>query len=218
MHIPDGLLPPLVCGAGYGLAGLMTWYSLRQINRRSDPTQGMPPAALLTAAFFVASSIHLPIPPTSVHLVLNGLLGVLLGDYAFLAILIGLFLQAVLFGHGGLTTLGLNAVMMGVPALLAYHFFGLHRPVETVVPFKPGSMMTLFAFLAGSLGLGLAVLAFISIVITTIPAGVDAVMERRAIYALAIAHGPVIVLEGIFTAMLVNFLQQVKPKLLEREF
>ena len=91
MHISDGLLPAPVAISGYAITGFATWYSLRQINRQSEPTQGIPKASLLTAAFFVASSIHIPVPPTSLHLILNGLLGVVLGYYAFPAILIGLF-------------------------------------------------------------------------------------------------------------------------------
>ena len=62
----------------------------------------------MTAAFFVASLIHVSIGPTSVHLLLNGLLGVIVGRRAPLAVLLGLTLQAVLFGHGGFTTIGVN--------------------------------------------------------------------------------------------------------------
>ena len=75
-------------------------------ERNRPGREGVPKASLLTAAFFVASWIHIPVPPTSVHLVLNGLVGAALGYYAFPAILIGLFFQAVMFQHGGLTTPG----------------------------------------------------------------------------------------------------------------
>jgi cobalt/nickel transport system permease protein len=85
----------------------------------------IPHIALLTAAFFVISLIHVPIPglPTSAHLLGNGLLGVLLGRRAALAIPIGLLLQAVLLQHGGLTTLGVNTCVMVLPALLAWQMF-----------------------------------------------------------------------------------------------
>ncbi|NJN85434.1 MAG: cobalt transporter CbiM [Leptolyngbyaceae cyanobacterium SL_7_1] len=217
MHIPDGILPAPACIGGYALTGLATWYSLRQINRRPTPTEDMPKAALLTAAFFVASSIHLPIPPASVHLVLNGLLGVVLGYYAFPAILIGLFFQAVMFGHGGLTTLGVNAAMMGIPALLAYHLFLWHSRLQRSLPQKLPQkwVMPLFAFLAGAFGLGLAALIFFTLIITTIPSGFNVATEQTAVTGLSIAHIPLILIEGIFTAMLVSFLQRVKPELLK---
>lgn len=228
MHIPDGLLPAPVCIGGYAVTGLATWYSLRQINRRPNPSEDVPKAALLTAAFFVASSIHIPIPPASVHLVLNGLLGVVLGYYAFPAILIGLFFQAVMFGHGGLTTLGVNAAMMGIPALLSYHLFQLHSRFEQprleqsrlersgTKHAEPTNRFVIgFAFLAGAFGLGLAAMIFLVLIITTIPSGFDAATEQAALYGLTLAHLPLMVLEGIFTAMLVLFLRRVKPELLK---
>jgi cobalt/nickel transport system permease protein len=83
---------------------------------------------VLTAAFFVASLVHVRVGPTSVHLLLNGLVGVVLGWRAGLAIPVGLFLQAALIGHGGFTTLGVNSVVLTVPALLAWGLFaGLRR-------------------------------------------------------------------------------------------
>lgn len=213
MHIPDGIVPAQICAAGYGFTGLLTWYSLRQINKQGDPSANVPKAALLTAAFFVASSIYVPIPPSSVHLLLNGLLGVVLGYFAFPAILIGLFFQALIVGHGGLTTLGINATMMGLPALLAYHIFRLRLLFDrrAAKPFITG----LFAFLGGSLGLAIAALIFTAVVIATVPAEFNAQTEQAAITTLTIAHIPLAILEGVFTAMLVLFLQRVRPELLE---
>lgn len=106
MHIPDGLLPPQIVAGGYAVTGLATWYCLRQINRQGHAQENIPKASLLTAAFFVASSIYIPLPPVSVHLILNGLLGVMLGYFALPAILIGLFFQALMVGHGGADHLG----------------------------------------------------------------------------------------------------------------
>ncbi|MGB3614580.1 MAG: cobalt transporter CbiM [Elainellaceae cyanobacterium] len=213
MHIPDGILPAQICAAGYAIAVPTAWYSLRKINRQSDPTSGIPKASLLTAAFFVASSIHIPIPPASVHLVFNGLLGAVLGYYAFPAILVGLFFQAVMLGHGGLTTLGVDAVMMGVPALVAYRIFTLRHRLRAAVGDRIAD--GLCGFLAGAVGLGLAALIFFALIITTIPAGFNTVTEQRAIYGLMMAHIPLALIEGGFTAMLVLFLQRTKPEMLQ---
>ena len=216
MHIPDGILPISVSLAGYATAGVATWYSLRRMNRKQDPRESVPKASLLTAAFFVASWIHIPIPPTSVHLVLNGLMGAVLGYYAFPAILIGLAFQAVMFQHGGLTTLGVNATMMGVPALLAYQLFRLRHLVWRGRDRQDGRVLTaVFGFGAGALGLGLAAAIALVLLITTIPAQIDAETERASIYALTLAHVPLMAIEGIFTALVVLFLQRVKPELLD---
>ena len=211
MHIPDGVLPAVVCAAGYATTGATTWYSLRKINQKEDPQASIPKASLLTAAFFVASWIHIPVPPTSVHLVLNGLLGAVLGYYAFPAILIGLFFQAVMFQHGGLTTLGVNATMMGVPALLAYFIFHLRSLVGKESRVWNG----VFGFLAGAGGLGISALVSLILLTSTIPAHLDVEAERASIYAVTLAHVPLMALEGVFTALVALFLQRVKPDLLE---
>lgn len=205
MHIPDGILPVAVSVAGYAAAASATALAVRNYRR-----EDIPKASLFTAAFFVASWIHIPIPPASVHLVLNGLMGVVLGPMAFPAILIGLFFQAVLFGHGGLTTLGVNATMMGLPALLAYAIFQLRKL------FRPGSRPAAagFAFLGGALGLGVAALIALALLITTIPTYMDAAAERASIYTLTLAHVPLMVIEGVFTALVVLFLMRVRPEML----
>ncbi|MEO1401822.1 MAG: cobalt transporter CbiM [Cyanobacteria bacterium J06635_1] len=212
MHIPDGFVPAPVCIAGYGVTGLLTWYSLKHIRKQGNATAEIPKASLLAATFFVASSIHIPVPPTSIHLVLNGLLGAMLGYFAFPAILIGLFFQAVFLGHGGLSTLGVDAVMMGLPALIAYGVFRLRFRLPQQLP--PRWRIGIAGFLAGSIGLGLAVLIFVGLIVTTIPTGFDAATERTAVVGLALTHLPLVVIEGLFTALLVVFLQRVKPDML----
>jgi cobalt/nickel transport system permease protein len=211
MLIPDGILPAEVAVAGYVTAGALTWLSLRQINRRPEPEAGVPKAALLSSAFLVASWIHVPVPPTSVHLVLNGILGIVLGWYAFPAILIGLFFQAVMFQHGGLATLGVNATVMGFPALLAYHFFALRHRLHLESRFWAGT----FALLCGAGALILAALIAMALLITTIPSDLDVDAERDAILSLTLAHIPLGLIEGIFAALLVLYLLRVKPELIE---
>jgi len=211
MHIASGLIPSSTCIAGYAIAGGATWYSLRQIGRQYNPQQDIPKASLLTAAFFVISSIHIPVPPTSIHLVLNGLVGIVLGYYAFPALLIGLFFQAVMFGHGGLDTLGVNAVIMGVPALFAFYLFEIGKSLGRKSPLGTRT----FAFLSGAIALGLSALLFTSIAIASVSDNLN-VQAERAIALVALGgYGIQALVEGTFTAMLVAFLEQVKPELLD---
>jgi cobalt/nickel transport system permease protein len=123
VHIADGVLTVPWLAGGMVLAGLLALLGAWRIREEE-----IPQVAVLTAAFFVASLIHVRVGPTSVHLLLNGLVGVVLGRRAGLAIPVGLFLQAALIGHGGFTTLGVNSVVLTVPALLAWLLFaGLRR-------------------------------------------------------------------------------------------
>lgn len=213
MHIPDGILPVQVCVGGYAIASGITWGVLKQIHKTSDPREEIPKAALLAAAFFVGSSISVPVPPASVHLVLNGLLGALLGWYAWPAILIGLFLQAILLMHGGLTTLGVDAVMMGLPALIAAQIFQLRHRLG--LSWQPNWSVGIFAFLAGAIGLGLAALIFFGLIVFTFSSDLSLATEQAALTALMVAHIPLMVIEGLFTVLLSLFLLRVKPELLE---
>jgi ABC-type Co2+ transport system permease subunit len=99
---------------GYVAAALLAFWGSWRIR-----DEEIPRIALLSAAFTVASAFHVSVGlGTSVHLILNGLVGAVLGRRAALAIPVGLFLQAVA-GHGGFTTLGINTCIMLMPALLA---------------------------------------------------------------------------------------------------
>lgn len=214
MHIPDGFLPPSVCVTGYGITGGITWYCLRQIEREKDPQAKIPKAALMTTAFFVVNLIHIPVPPSSLHLVLNGMMGVILGYYAFLGILIALFFQAIIFQHGGITTLGVNAIIMGFPAIVAYFIFELRHHLKIDAQRRT----KIFAFLAGAGGVMIAATIFSVIVILAIPTDIDVQTERNAIYlSLGIYTIPAVI-EGIFTLMLATFLERVKPELLESKY
>ena len=211
MHIPDGILPVPVTAAGYAATAAITWYSVRKINQKENPREDVPKASLLTAAFFVASWIHIPVPPASVHLVLNGLLGAILGYFAFPAILIGLFFQAVMFQHGGLTTLGVNAIIMGFPAIIAHYIFRLRKLGSK----ESRGKTAVLGFLSGAIALGMSVAMFVVILLTSMPAALDIDTERTAIYILAIAHLPLIAIEGGITSMLAVFLQRVRPRILD---
>ena len=211
MHIPDGILPVEIAVAGYGVAAAGLWYSLRKINQHDEPRAEIPKAAMFTAAFFVASWIHIPLPPVSVHLVLNGLMGVVLGWYAVPAIVIGLFFQAVMFGHGGLTTLGVNAAMMALPAVLAFSLFRLRLVFRQPRRWRTGAL----AFLAGAVGIGATVVILFVVLITTISSDLDAATARTAIYGLVLAHIPLVLIEGLLTALVVLFLGRVQPGMLD---
>jgi len=118
IHLPDNVVGGDWCIGGFILTGLLMWLGAWRIR-----DEEIPRVAIMTSAFFVASQIHVPLPVGTAHLLLNGLLGVVLGPRALLAIPLGLFLQMALFGHGGWTTLGVNSCIMSLPALLAWLLF-----------------------------------------------------------------------------------------------
>ncbi len=96
MHIPEGVLsaPVLVTGAVLAAAGV-------SVGLKKMDYEKIPQVSVLSSAFFVGSLIHVPIGPSSVHLVINGINGLLPGWLCFPSILVALALQAILFQFGG---------------------------------------------------------------------------------------------------------------------
>ena len=153
MHISEGVLSGPVLISGAALAVIGTSIGLKKLDYDQIAKAGM-----LAAAFFVASLIHVPIGPSNAHLILNGLVGILLGWAAFPAILVALALQSVFFQFGGITTIGVNTLVMALPAVFCYLIFGrlIHKSprTATAAAFACGFLSVL---LAGLL-LGLALL------------------------------------------------------------
>ena len=197
VHISDGVLPLAMLAAGFLIALTLLVFSMRNIR-----IEEIPKVSLITAALFVASLVHFPIGPTSVHLIMNGLAGILLGRRAFIGVFVALTLQAVFFQHGGLSVLGVNAFNIGVPALLAWQLFEKRRGLESP------HLEAVFGALAG----GLAVLTSVLLVSLELLALGEAFNE---ISLLVIgAHLPVMIIEALVVGAAAGFLLKVKPEML----
>ena len=123
MHLSEGILAATRSGQLVLAGGMLLAAGGVAVGLRRLQPADMPRTAILTSAFFVASLVHVQVMGTPVHLVLNGLLGLVLGWSAFPAVLVGLLLQAVLFGFGGLLAVGVNTVVMALPAVICYYVF-----------------------------------------------------------------------------------------------
>lgn len=196
MHISEGVLSAPVLAGGWALAAAGVAVGLRRLDYDRLMT-----VAILAAAFFVASLVHVPIGPVSVHLILNGLLGAILGLAAFPAICAGLLLQAVLFQYGGLIVLGVNTVDMALPAVICYAAF---RPLLRA----SGTARMVGAFCCG----------FLSVLLAGCLTALALALSGEAFFATAklilLAHVPIMIIEGVLTVMAVGFLAKVRPELL----
>jgi cobalt/nickel transport system permease protein len=196
MHIVDGALsnPVVIGGSVLAVGGIA-------LGLRSLPMEKIPAAGVLSATFFVASLVHVPIGPSSVHLILNGLAGLVLGWAAFPALFVGLLLQAIFFGFGGVTVLGVNTLNIALPAVIVYYICrqGLAAKSPAV------------AAIWGGVGGGLA------IALTTIFVGAALAFSGDEFIPAAklvfFAHIPVMVIEALLTAAAVYLARCVKPEL-----
>ncbi len=150
---------------------------------------------LAAAAAFVVSTIQFPVAGLPAHFGLYGLLGILLGKRAFAALYVCLLFQSLLLQHGGLVSLGVNAMNMGVGAWAGWLAWKL----------LPGRIAWRAAA-AGFLGAVLPAL-FLAWEFELSDYG-------RGFYVVASLYAVVAVLEGALTALAVGFLQRAKPEIL----
>ena len=197
MHISEGVLSPPVLLIGGVVTVIGTTVGLKKLDYDRIMT-----VSLLTATFFVASLIHVPLGPGSIHLVLGGLMGIILGWASFPAILVALFLQTLFFQYGGLMVLGVNTTIMALPALLCFYIF---RPwFET-----NGKKRQIRAFAAGFLAILLS-----SLIMALALSATDKGFIRAA-QLVIIAHLPLMIIEGFITMFTVSFLAKVQPEFLQ---
>jgi len=196
MHIAEGVLSPPILVGGAILTTIGVVRGLRSMDADT-----LPRAGVMAAALFVASLVHVPVGVGSAHLILNGLAGLLLGWAVFPALLVALFLEAILFQFGGLTTLGVNTATMALPGLLCYLAFG---------PFvrRWGATGLVAPFSAGALAVALSgVMVAASLFASGEAFGTTA-------FLLLAAHVPIMIVEGLICAFCVAFLRVVKPQML----
>jgi len=196
VHISEGVLSWPVLASGAALAAAGTAVGLKKLDY-----DRIAQAGILSASFFVASLVHVPIGPSSVHLILKGVVGLLLGWAAVPAIVVALFLQAVLFQYGGITTLGVNTVIMAGPAVICYLVFAPMISKKPRITFLAAFAVGFFSVLLGGIIVGLALMF----------------TEKNffEVAALVIAaHIPIMIIEGFVTAFCVSFLKKVQPSLL----
>ena len=189
-------MPVLLAGAGVAAAGTA-------IGLKAVRGEQIPRTALLSSSFFVASLIHIPLGPSSVHLILNGLIGLLLGWAAFPAILLALLLQAILLQFGGFTTLGINTMNMALPGVFCYYLF--HKMIIA----GKISRVVVCGFLSGFLGV------FIAGIFMALSLFFTGEYFAGVAKLVIITHLPVMVIEGVVTTFVVLFLRRVKPQMLE---
>ena len=211
MHIPDGILPLPITLGGYAASISICWLCIRATNKREDPWAEIPKAALLTAAFFVASLIHIPIPPgqrpSGAQRAVGRTAGcVRLSGHPDRIVPPGRDVRSKRVDHPGRQRryprpagLGCGRRVSGV--------FGPPSPRRT----------TVFGFLAGFSGITLSVLLFALILLTSLPAHLSAAAEHFGHPGPGggMTHVLLAVLEGLLTGLLAGFLLRVHTVIMD---
>jgi cobalt/nickel transport system permease protein len=225
IHIPDGILPVWLWVSGFLLMSVFLALSLFRL-RTTDMKKKVPLLGAIAAVMLVAMSLE--ILPIAYHLNLSVAAGILLGpSLGFMAAFI-VNLMLALIGHGGITVVGLNTLLLGTEALMGHTLFYL---------FRKGLPVFWSAALSTAISLFLASLLLIGIVgVTRVDAELFAhhheheggVTEQthehhhepegsalRTFAVIVLSLGSIgWIIEGAITGAVIQFISRVKPDLL----
>ena len=194
MHIADGVLSTPVIATSFALtAGAIA------IGLKNTKEDDIPKISLMAGTFFAISLITIPVPPSSVHPILGGLLGIILGWKSALAFFPALLLQALLFKHGGLTSLGANTIMLTIGAVAGYYIYR-KLPIKST-------------FIRGALSgfLSMCIIVVVLILFLYLSNEIYSTGTMSPINILIITHLPLAIAEGVITGFAASFIEKSKP-------
>lgn len=240
IHVPDGILPLWLVVAGWAVTAVLLGVALRYLRRNPEELTGRV-ARLGVVAAIMLVGMSLEVVPIAYHFNLSVLAGILLGPAAgFLAAFVVVFILA-LFGHGGITVVGLNTLVIGTEVVLGSLLFRAFGRVLRVGPFWRAFLATVLALavsttlMVGIIGAARinpadqaprAVIAFENPfeaglfrleVLGEEPHGAAEAepLNLSTFAAVVYTLGAVgWLLEGFFTGVVVRYLSQVRPDLL----
>jgi cobalt/nickel transport system permease protein len=205
MHIPDAFMP-IWQGATYWIVALVFVALALRWAKNEMTEERIPMVAVLAAAVFALMSFNLPVSMgTSGHLIGGALVAIVLGSpFAAIFILtLVLIVQGVLFGDGGITTMGANIINMGViGGFVGYYTFHGLMPITKNLSFSafpaawlacviPAEACALEMYLAGTFPL------------------------REGLIAMGLYHALIGIIEGAITVLALRLILNVRPDLMD---
>ncbi len=128
IHLPDGVIPFVWWIGGYIGALLVAFFVLRRIDKDSVRRK-IPIAAVMAAVMLITMSVPLGFIPF--HLNLSALAGILMGPGLGFVIAFVVNVFMAMMGHGGITVIGLNTLIIGAESVLAFLIYsGLHKKLQ----------------------------------------------------------------------------------------
>ena len=232
IHFPDGVLPVWLWASGFVVAILVGGILLR-FTKKEELTRRLPLLGMMAAVMVLGASVE--IVPIAYHVNLTVFSGILLGpSLIFLATFVVNVILA-LFGHGGITVIGLNTLTLSIEGILGYYFFRfLWRVLRKLTPavFLATFIALLFSTFAmiGVVGLGTS---HYEELIHQEGKGIfefhlskekeehhpgEAAEEKvnlRRFMAIVLPLGFIgWILEGVITALIARYIQRLRPDLL----
>ena len=211
MHMADALVAPAVAGTLYVCSTVAAAYSVKKVKAEEEPKK-IPVMGVMGAFVFAAQMINFTIPGTgaSGHLCGGMLLAALLGPYAAFLSMIGvLLIQCLLFADGGLLALGCNIWNMAFYGCFVGYFL-IWRPIVKH-GFTRAKIIT--ASVLGSV-VALQLGAF-SVTLETMFSGITELPFSLFAGTMQPIHLVIGLVEGGITAMVLLFVYEARPQLLQ---
>ncbi len=217
MHIPDNYLSPVTCAA-LGVAMVPAWKKSITKVKEEIPKAKIPLLGIGAAFSFLLMMFNVPLPGgTTGHAVGGTLLAILMGPYAAcISVTVALFIQALLFGDGGILAFAANCFNMAfVLPFLGYYIYKL---VKDSVKSEKGEYLGII--LGSYMGINAAALC------AAIEFGIQPLLFKDSaglplycpyslsvsIPAMTIPHLLVAgIVEALFTVAIVAYIKKVSP-------
>ena len=197
---------PIWQGAIYWIIALVFIYLSLRWAKNELNEEKLPLVAVLAAGIFALQSFNLPVSMgTSGHLVGGALVAIILGSpFAAIFILtLVLIVQGIMFGDGGITTMGANILNMGVVGGFVgfYSFKGLKAVT---------GRMPVSAFIA----------AWLACLIPALCAAVELWLAgtfplEAGLIAMGIYHAIIGIIEGVVTVAAIYLIMNVRPDMVD---
>lgn len=213
MHVPDGLMDPAVAAVGMA-EFLIVLGAVLLLARKSLSEKDLPRVALLSAGIFVAQMVNFPVGGgTTGHLIGAALFAILVGPmFAMIGMTVVLIIQALMFGDGGITAFGLNALNMAIIApLIGWGIFNL---LDEIIGknFKSGRLIAVGIASWASVFLAACACAAELAVSYAISGGDFGIAATISIPAMLGYHAVIGIGEAIITCGVIAYVWHVSPE------
>jgi cobalt/nickel transport system permease protein len=222
IHLPDGIIPVFWWIIGYLLTAAMLGLAISR-TKSTEARRKVPLLGIITAVMLIGQSIPLGIIPF--HLGLAVLAGIILGPWlGFMAAFISNMFLA-LIGHGGITVVGLNTVVVGSEVIIGYLLYNMFRKAtnKPVLPVVLATTLTLIITIAFMIGVVAISQVNPALVLRGEDAGaikdnvvVDSPVSlsmRRFVTIIVPIAAVGIAIEAFATGLIVKFIMGVRPEI-----
>jgi cobalt/nickel transport system permease protein len=233
IHLPDGVLPVWLWASGFIVTFLIGLILLR-FTKKEDVKRRLPLLGMMAAVMVLGASVE--IVPIAYHVNLTAISGILLGPSLIFVATFLVNIILALFGHGGMTVIGLNTLTLSIEGVVAYLLFRLFWRISRRLTFAVFSGTFLALFLSTLAMIGVVALGtshYERLIHADEDAGIlelkllkgegdhsrETVTEERVnlrrFVAILLPLGFVgWILEGVITSLIARYIHRLRPDLL----